>query len=253
MRRILFWFLPCLGALVGAGLFGYGFNAVMTGNTGVPVNVSSTSVLPVSPTLEGPIRTLLLGDSLARGAGDPTGLGIGGAIDTALAARKIPHNPSVNLAVSGSRTADLEKQLVSPNVRRLIAESTVIVVSIGGNDLFWNGLDRVETPVDPDGLMTRVLGEVSGIIGTIRETNPRGRIYVIGLYNPFAISPEGRRLDPWVHRWNAKLIDQFREDQDLTIVQTSDLFAHRDRLSLDRFHPGAEGYRLIGTRIADSL
>jgi len=34
-------------------------------------------------------------------------------------------------------------------------------------------------------------------------------------------------------------------------VQTSDLFAFRDRLSFDHFHPANEGYELIARRIAE--
>jgi len=37
------------------------------------------------------------------------------------------------------------------------------------------------------------------------------------------------------------------------IVQTSDIFAYRDRLSFDRFHPNDEGYSLIARRIADAI
>ena len=37
------------------------------------------------------------------------------------------------------------------------------------------------------------------------------------------------------------------------VVQTADLFTWRDRLSLDRFHPGDEGYTLIARRIADAF
>jgi lysophospholipase L1-like esterase len=37
------------------------------------------------------------------------------------------------------------------------------------------------------------------------------------------------------------------------VVQTSDLFAYRDRLSFDRFHPSDAGYELIARRIADAL
>jgi len=57
----------------------------------------------------------------------------------------------------------------------------------------------------------------------------------------------------YVNRWNARLAGRFENDPNLTIVQTSDLYSHHDRLSFDRFHPGGEGYRLIARRIADSI
>jgi len=46
---------------------------------------------------------------------------------------------------------------------------------------------------------------------------------------------------------------RFGGDANVTIVPTSDLFSHHDRLSLDRFHPGDEGYQLIAERIAESM
>jgi lysophospholipase L1-like esterase len=44
-----------------------------------------------------------------------------------------------------------------------------------------------------------------------------------------------------------------RNDPNVVVVQTSDIFAYRDRLSPDRFHPSGEGYGLIARRIADSF
>ncbi len=48
-------------------------------------------------------------------------------------------------------------------------------------------------------------------------------------------------------------IDVVAGDPNVIVVQTADLFQWRDRLSLDRFHPGTEGYVLIARRIADTF
>jgi lysophospholipase L1-like esterase len=87
----------------------------------------------------------------------------------------------------------------------------------------------------------------------IRGSNQHARIFIVGLYNPFSSTPQGRQLTPLVNRWNAKLIERFSSDMNVTVVQTSDIFANRDRLSVDRFHPGDEGYALIARRIADAV
>ena len=60
-------------------------------------------------------------------------------------------------------------------------------------------------------------------------------------------------ITPLVKEWNARLIERFAGDSNLVVVQTADLFNWRDRLSLDRFHPGDEGYALIARRIADAF
>ncbi len=78
--------------------------------------------------------------------------------------------------------------------------------------------------------------------------NPRARIYIIGLYSPF-----GSILLPLVNDWNAKLVERFAKDPNLVVVQTADIFTWRDRLSMDRFHPSADGYALIARRIADTF
>ncbi len=200
----------------------------------------------------GTITPIILGDSLARGTGDETGLGIGGRFVDELRRRHINSKNIINLAINGARTGDLMQQLQSQNVRTLLAESNVIIVSIGGNDL-WGDNWRNAAPRDPETIMDHVLTLIVRAVGAIRAANPRARIFVIGLYNPFLTTPMGKMLTPFVNEWNAKLVERFAKDPNLVVVQTADLFNWHDRLSLDRFHPGDEGYALIARRIADTF
>ena len=251
MRRVIYWFLPTLFALCGIATFATGFSWFVTDNRGTPVDFAppKTQRAVAPPRVIAPV---LIGDSLARGAGDERGLGIGGRLDAELRQRKIAAQKSVNLAVNGARTPDLLRQLDSANVRRILAESNVIVISIGGNDL-WGGNDWQNAPPNPEAVMGEVLTRVERIVATVREQNRTARIFIVGLYNPFTGSQMGNMLTPLVARWNGRLMEAFAGDTNLTVVQTSDLFSHKDRLSLDRFHPGGEGYGLIARRIADAL
>lgn len=252
MRRFFYWYLPLFTALVAIALFAYGFVAWARGDTGTPVNVAPV-VEKTEEVKRDVVAPVILGDSLARGAGDETGLGIAGHLDRELEERKIPARRTYNVAVNGARTADLLRLLERPNIRDMIGDSNVIIVSIGGNDL-WGGNDwRSATPPDPDRVMGEVLARVEEAIERIRAINPTARIFFVGLYNPFVSTPVGREFTALVRRWNARLIEHFGDDPDFTVVQTSDLFSHRDRLSVDRFHPGREGYELIARRIADAL
>lgn len=251
MRRFLTWYLPLFAAIVGVGVFAGGLYAYLSGNVGEAVGVSGRAVAGQAP--RGVVVPLILGDSLARGTGDETGLGIGGRLGPELQKRKIKAKPAVNLAVNGARTADLLQQLDSRNVRTLISQSDPIIISIGANDL-WGGTDwRNAPPRDPDAAMAVVLERIDRILHIVREANPKARVFLLGLYNPFAATPFGPRLTALVNQWNGKLLERFGGDANVTIVPTSDLFSHRDRLSLDRFHPGDEGYALIAERIAESL
>lgn len=247
------WYVPIGFALLSGAVFAAGFYSFVRGDIGERVMQPVAAARQVAQPSRAAITPLILGDSLARGTGDETGLGIGGRLVDELQKTRPNVKKAVNIAVNGSRTADLEAQLRSPNVQTLIGESNVIVISIGGNDL-WGGTDyKVVQLRNPAMVMDQVLGQVTAIVMTVRRANPTARIFMIGLYNPFVNAPFGKQLSTLVNRWNARVTERFANDPNFTLVETSDLFSHRDRLSLDRFHPNDEGYRLIARRIADSL
>ena len=249
VRRFLFWYLPLTAAVVATVVFAYGFVAYLRGDTGTPVEIAAPPA--AERQAGGPHHTIapiILGDSLARGAGDESGLGIAGRLDQELKRRGVNARRTYNLGVNGARTADLLRQVDSPNVRELLRQSNVIVISIGGNDL-WGGADwRSAPPPDPEKAMNDVIAKIEAVVERVREASPKARIFFVGLY-----SPMGRMLSPYVARWNARMLERFGRDTDFTLVQTADLFSHRDRLALDRFHPSGEGYELIARRIADAL
>jgi len=252
VRRFLVWYLPLTAAIAAAILFGAGFYSFLHGDIGSSVSIASPEHAAVSAPHQ-QVVPIILGDSLGRGTGDETGLGIGGRLVDELRKRKVPSKNIVNIAVNGARTIDLIEQLDSRNVQTLIAQSNVIIVSIGGNDLWADHNWRNAPPRDPEGVMKFVLDRVEKSVTIIRGANRSARIFVIGLYNPFISTPFGKLLTPFVNRWNALLVERFGSDPNVVIVQTSDIFAYRDRLSFDRFHPNDEGYSLIARRIADSI
>ena len=233
-------------------VFARGFYSFAHGDTGTPVNLPPPRASVTAPP-EGTIAPMIVGDSLARGTGDEAGLGIGGRLVEDLRARHVPTRDLVNLAVDGARTGDLLALLRSRNVRILLGESNVIVVSIGGNDLWGENNWGSAPPPDPQAVLDGVLARVSTAVEEIRGASPGAKIFVIGLYDPFASTPFGRTLAPLISDWNAKLMQRFARDPNVVVVQTADLFKWKDRLSFDRFHPGNEGYALIARRIADAL
>ncbi len=252
MRKILYSYVPATAALIAAAVFAHGFYSFARGDTGTPVNIPSPRAVPgTAPSTT--IAPIILGDSLARGTGDEAGLGIGGRLVEDLRARHIPTKNLVNLAIDGARTGTLLEQLQGRNVRVLLAQSNVIIVSIGGNDLWGENNWRNAPPRDPEAAMNGVLDQVTRAVQQIRQASPGARIFIIGLYNPFTSTPFGETLAPLISDWNAKLLERFARDPNVVIVQTADLFRWRDRLSFDRFHPGNEGYALIARRIADAL
>jgi lysophospholipase L1-like esterase len=252
MRRLLFWYLPLTFGFGAVCVFAYGFAVYLSGERGEPVEFLAR---PAAATAQPRqlVMPVILGDSLARGAGDERGLGISGRLDAELRRRGIRARRTYNLGVSGARTHDLLRQLESANVQQILGESNAIIVSIGGNDLWGGNNWRNVATSEAEARMSEVLGRVDQVVARVRAANPRARIFFIGLYNPFVTTPEGKELTALVNRWNARLLEELGDDPNFTLVPTSDLFSHRDRLALDRFHPGGEGYELIARRIAEGV
>jgi lysophospholipase L1-like esterase len=251
MRRFFYWYVPLGAALISGAVFAHGFYSFTRGDTGTSVT-AALAPRPAASAPTGIIAPIILGDSLARGTGDETGLGIGGRLVEDLRQRHIRTNNVINIAVNGARTGDLLHQLESSNVQTLLAESNVIIVSVGGNDL-WGDNWRNAPPQNPAIVMNNVLDLIERAVSTIRATNRTARIFIVGLYNPFGGSRLGAMVTPFINEWNSKLIDRFARDGNIVVVQTSDIFKFHDRLSLDQFHPNDEGYALIARRIADTF
>jgi lysophospholipase L1-like esterase len=255
-RRALYWYFPLALAITCSAVFAWGFSLLFRSDIGTEVTEPVVQV-ETKKDDAGPLRIVILGDSVARGTGDGSGEGIGGHLETVLRERDVKIEEPLNLAVNGARTTDLLKQIdETPSIRRFVANADVIVVSIGGNDLWGQrAIRQDERPPDPEEAMDSVEEDVAGVLERVRAINPGARIFYVGLYNPFrgADNRFSEIVDIAVAEWQARLVRRFADDPNLTIVQTYDIFTHNDRLSADRFHPGAEGYKIIGRRIGESL
>jgi lysophospholipase L1-like esterase len=196
----------------------------------------------------GPTRILVLGDSVAHGAGDESGRGLAADIDRELARLGIAHDAVIDAAINGSRTWQLASAVVQPRVRELVARADAIVVSIGGNDLYGDSRARMLSMLAPQLRMDVVVDRITSIVHTL-ERRSRARVVLLGLYDPY-----GHKLDPYVSLWSAKLFDRFARDPRVTVVTIADLFSARSRLSpVDHFHPGGMAYEAIARRVVEAL
>lgn len=250
MRRFLSWHLPLSIGVLATVVFAWGLYTGLRGDAGSPV-LDSRPRRAARPDDRGRLDILLLGDSLARGMGDASGKGIGGHLLDELTAKKVTTAPPVNIAIAGAQTGDLLEQMESNNVRELIGQANLIVVSIGGNDLHGETRDR--PPSNPALAMSQTLDRVEGAIRSVREINQTARIFVIGLYNPFVGSEEGKSLNAVIQRWNGEMRVRFADDANLAVVETSDVVDRPERLSVDRFHPNSQSYAIIARRIVDAM
>lgn len=203
---------------------------------------------------DGVFRALVLGDSVARGTGDERGLGIAGTLQRELEALGNRSAAVVNLGIDGARTYNVGRLLARDSGRSAVRRADLIVISIGGNDLYGDGRVRWLAALFPNSLQERTAGRVEDLVGAVRRLNPAARIYVLGLYNPYRRSTHRSWLDRQVNLWDSRLIRRFAAERSVVVVRICDLLDRDSRISrFDRFHPGASGYAAIAGRIASSL
>lgn len=81
-------------------------------------------------------KILALGDSLAKGTGDNSGQGFVKRTVDALSANGGKAELLGNMGINGLTTAALQSKLQEEGVQYALRQANVILISIGGNDLF---------------------------------------------------------------------------------------------------------------------
>lgn len=135
-----------------------------------------------------------------------------------------------------------------------LAAANLIVLSIGGNDLYGDSRARLISAVAPWYQRELVLDRVDRVVARVRRINPVAQVYVLGLYNPYRRSRMAPWLDEQVNLWDGQLIQRWASDPNVTVIRIADLLTRVDRLSrVDGFHPGSVGYAAIAQRVAGGL
>ena len=117
-----------------------------------------------------PHTVAILGDSVARGAGDESGRGISGYLTNV--------NVS-NLAIDGARTTTVLRHMRNGTVRSALRRADAVIVSIGGNDLFGDTPARLFSTVAPELAMRRASIRVRRVVTAIRRENHLARMYLL--------------------------------------------------------------------------
>lgn len=197
-----------------------------------------------------------LGDSLTRGTGDESGKGYIGYLVDELEEKSKEKITLHNFGVKGYRSNQLLNQVKQGEIQRQIKNADYILITIGGNDLFQSGqafvdMDEKKITQSREGY----LKNLQTVLEEIRSLNENAAIFHIGLYNPFIDLNDSELTTKIVRDWNYetnKLLDQQKQ---AIYVPTFDLFqlSVNDYLYTDKFHPNAEGYRLIAERVASLI
>ncbi|HDR3892889.1 MULTISPECIES: SGNH/GDSL hydrolase family protein [Bacillus] len=239
-------------------LFAYGFvsgvNDVL--NPKASNLIKKTDVVAKEKKKTGTLQIVSLGDSLTRGVGDKEGIGYVGRMKEDLQKDYKQKIALTNLAVSGAKMPDLLKQIESNGAQYSIKQADVIVLTIGGNDLFpgWESLGKIDLDTyRPD--TETFQNEAKKIIEEIRKLNTDSPIFWLGLYNPFEDVEDLKGSSNIVVDWNASLEKLALNDKNVYITPTFDLFQNRgkDLLYSDHFHPNEVGYMYMAERLVQNV
>ncbi|WP_246586486.1 SGNH/GDSL hydrolase family protein [Cytobacillus gottheilii] len=197
-----------------------------------------------------------VGDSLTQGVGDSTGKG--GYVpytETLLEKeRGIGDASFANYGVRGNRSDQLLKKLKTEEVKASIEEADLVLVTIGGNDIMKVVRENF-TALNLQAFAQQKKTyekNLQDVLQTIKEYNPRVKIGLIGLYNPFLTwFSDIREIDEIMSDWNQTSKTMLSQYSNTFFVDVDDIFQTEGEnlLYTDYFHPNDQGYEKMGNRI----
>lgn len=197
---------------------------------------------------------LVLGDSIGVGVGDDGTKGIGTRYSELVDPEGTQNIQVINLAVSGAVVSELRTLVNQPEYVPEISEASLIIISIGGNDL--NAIEDQDTStigMTYTELLDGYKEDFNLIIQRIRQLNPKAQLVMVGLYDPYGNeNPQKTRL---LLDWNYETRLMAYEDGKMSYIPTYEVFENNLALYLtfDNFHPSGEGYRMITELLYDIL
>jgi lysophospholipase L1-like esterase len=240
----------CLLWLVGLGW------AVAEYYAGKPDKIPEKTNIEKKAEKKDGMHIVAIGDSLTRGTGDETGKGYVGVLMDEIKEKTKQDVQLTNLGISGQRSDQLKEQIQQTEVNRQIQTADMILVTMGGNDLFRGGQGLLEfKEEDIAEIEKKFLDNMNFIFQQIRTSNPKANVFFIGLYNPFSDLEQGKEMSKVVRHWNYQGAELSAAFPNIVFVPTFDLFELKvnDYLYTDKFHPNTKGYRLIAERVASLL
>ncbi len=201
------------------------------------------------------LQVLILGDSIAKGTGDEKGLGFSGYLS-----QSFRNNTSKDIVVNNVGTDGLESlglltQLQNSNLDQVIAQSNIILISIGGNDL-----RRIISANDigkEEAFKTKLDNYASNLKETLtilRNNNSHALIVVLGIYNPYegTTNTEDNNL---LNEWNYGTEQLITNRGKVVFIPTYDLMKYNlsKYLAPDGLHPNSAGYQALSNRISKSI
>lgn len=194
---------------------------------------------------------LVMGDSLAFGTGDETGDGFGIGLSKLWKDKTNKKIQVNNFAVNGAVSTDLFQVASNESTLLAITNADIVIISIGGNDI--TKLKDVQSNLvynEFQGIIDNYNSNLKNILNLIRDVNETCMVVFIGLYNPFGkeITTDNIKV---LNSWNYETMQIIAEYDNIVFAPTYDLFKYNitNYLTIDNFHPNADGYKAISNRI----
>jgi lysophospholipase L1-like esterase len=201
-------------------------------------------------------KIVALGDSLTRGTGDSEGKGYVGYLVGNLEEKSDQKLALSNLGIRGLTSVQLAQQVKEQEIQRQVESADIILITIGGNDLFRGGEGLADLrPESLQPIETAFEQNLNSIFTDIRGVNEKADIFLVGLYNPFIELEKAEQTSQIVRAWNYKSSEITARYPKTVFVPTFDLFQLNvnEYLYSDQFHPNSKGYQLIGERVASLI
>jgi lysophospholipase L1-like esterase len=262
LKRLL-WFSLLILSLIGIIALSAGFHQALTvtGNTAQAARTEIASPeaapLPAAPARKtrDSLSLVLLGDSLARGAGDEAGKGFAFYLPEELK-QQMPKKVVVhNTGIDGLQTNGLMELLGSGKLATVLGDADLVLISIGGNDL--RRIRRLKDAVKDEAfkeIFTPYLTGLRSIVTAVRKDAPNALIIFIGLYNPVESQSNGED-DRLLLTWNDGPQELLAGEKKAIFIPTYDLFRFNGAkyVARDALHPNGAGYQAIAQRISTSI
>lgn len=248
-------FLYAVSDVIMPGIAGNGSGL----NQGITVQPGEEAGVPPKPS--GVLNVAAIGDSLSKGTGDDSGKGFARRFVELVKNGGRDSKLVNNLGINGLTTEGLAELLKEKGVQYTLSQADIIVMSIGGNDLFKGAESlqsggRLPTEAELEQSVTQASERLGFIADSILEINSQAQLVYVSLYNPFSDLPGMREIgDEAVSRWNHIAADTLRKRERTLIVPTFDLFTYNSQkyLASDHFHPNGAGYQIIAERILQGV